>query len=231
MSETAKQQDQRVEIPWDDFVRFLRQVSHDIRNHLNAAELQTAYLNEIAENPELKEEVKRLREMIGEVSKSLQKIIGKVTPINITPIPYGCADLIEDVKQKLASAKWQSTVQWDVQLGNEMFEVDPQLLQDAILELFENANRHEAAGPTTATAKIAGNQFEFVLREPKKEFTTKTEGWGREPARTVGRGHYGLGLNRVRMIVEAHQGSFVANYDPQSSSLLSRIVIPLQASE
>ena len=44
-------------IPLDDVVRFVRQLSHDLRNHLNAAELQAAFMNEIAEDPEVKEEV------------------------------------------------------------------------------------------------------------------------------------------------------------------------------
>ena len=48
-------------------VGFVRQLSHDLRNHLNAVELQTAFLNELAETPELKEELQRLREMLSEM--------------------------------------------------------------------------------------------------------------------------------------------------------------------
>ena len=57
-----------------DVVKFVRQLSHDLRNHLNAAELQSAYIAEIAEDPELKEEIKRLRAMISEVGASLQRV-------------------------------------------------------------------------------------------------------------------------------------------------------------
>ena len=57
-----------------DVVKFLRQLGHDLRNHLNAAELQSAYLAELAEDPELKEEIKRLRAMISEMGASLERL-------------------------------------------------------------------------------------------------------------------------------------------------------------
>ena len=52
MPNHAQQSDQDITIEWNNFVKFLRQLSHDVRNHLNAVELQTAFLNEIAENAE-----------------------------------------------------------------------------------------------------------------------------------------------------------------------------------
>jgi signal transduction histidine kinase len=43
----------------------------------------------------------------------------------------------------------------------------------------------------------------------------------------VGRGHYGLGLHRVRAIVENHQGQLQARYVSATSSLHTRITLPL----
>ena len=34
-------------LPWSDTVRFVRQLSHDLRNDLNAIELQSAYIGEL----------------------------------------------------------------------------------------------------------------------------------------------------------------------------------------
>src|SRR3954451_18299390 len=61
-----------ITVSWDDVVRFIRQLSHDLRNHLNAAELQAAYLSEIATDAEMKEEIKRLREMVSVLGTTLQ---------------------------------------------------------------------------------------------------------------------------------------------------------------
>ena len=39
-----------IQVSMPDVVKFVRQLAHDLRNHLNAAELQSAYLDEIAED-------------------------------------------------------------------------------------------------------------------------------------------------------------------------------------
>ena len=49
------------------------------------AELQSAYLAEIAEDPELKEEVKRLRAMISDVGASLQRVTSALSSATIDP--------------------------------------------------------------------------------------------------------------------------------------------------
>ena len=218
----------QIDVDWHDVVRFMRQLSHHLRHHLNAAELQAAYLNELAESAEMKEEVKRLREMIAEVTKALQSVTTKMVPVTAMPIPYRCADLLEDIQQKLKSLGTTLEVDWDIEVGESMFEVDPQLLPEAILELFGNAELHGGGDKKIkAAAKIENGEFEFTLREPQKQFNSTTDNWGRVPLRQVGRGHYGLGLNRARMIVEAHGGRFNAEYDAGASNLLTRIVLPL----
>jgi K+-sensing histidine kinase KdpD len=210
-------------------VKFVRQLSHDIRNGLNAAELQAAYMGEIVETDELKEEVKRLRSMIADVGASLQRLTTSVAPVTVTLMPYRAADLIDDLKQKIGSSGDGPKVTWEsVELGDAMLDIDPQLLEHAFLELFANATLHQPSEtPPSVNAKIDNQKFVFELREPKKEFTGSTENWGREPLRTVGRGRYGLGLNRVRAVVEAHQGEFAASYDSKASVLLTRVVVPL----
>ena len=71
-------------VSWTDFVRFVRQLSHDLRNHLNAAELQSAYLGELAPDEEMKTEIKRLRQMMSELSGVLQKLSANVASPKLT---------------------------------------------------------------------------------------------------------------------------------------------------
>ena len=78
-------------------VGFVRQLSHDLRNHLNAVELQSAFLNELAETPELKEEMRRLREMLTEMNGSLQRLTSSVASIKLTPMPYEADAFVEDL--------------------------------------------------------------------------------------------------------------------------------------
>lgn len=227
-SNSTPNPDLQVSLP--DVVKFVRQLAHDLRNHLNAAELQSAYLAEIADEPELKEEIKRLRAMVSEVGANLQRLTAALSQPRLTEMPYSAADFVGDLQQRLAAEHPDdgANVQWDVQVGDASLEIDPQVLLPALTELFANAFRHERGeGVISAEAWIEGDRFLFTIREPKRSFERSTDNWGREPMQSVGQGHYGLGLHRARSIIEAHRGQINARYDSPSSSLITTVVLPL----
>jgi K+-sensing histidine kinase KdpD len=216
-------------VPWIDTVRFVRQLSHDLRNHLNAIELQSAYISELDASAELKGEIKRLREMISGLSTVLQKLtgLGEVKP-NL--ISYRASDFVEDLRKTIAHEfpNESAEITWEIPGGDAMLNVDPQLLQQAFSEVFANAFQHDRGkGALIATARSDRKRFVFSLREPKTRFELSTENWGREPFRRISRGHYGLGLNRARIIMEAHGGEMQAEYDPKDSVLLTTLTLPL----
>ena len=72
-------------------------------------------------------------------------------------------------------------------------------------------------------------RFVLEFNEPKSNFESSTENWGREPLRNVGQGHYGLGLNRARAIAEAHGGELRASYDRGTSILVTKFILPTGA--
>src|SRR6476469_5026446 len=84
-------------------VKFVRQLAHDLRNHLNAAELQAAYLAEVVQNDEVREEIRRLRGMVAQVGVNLQQLTAALSPPRLTTMAYSASDLMEDLRQKLAS--------------------------------------------------------------------------------------------------------------------------------
>src|SRR6266446_8068874 len=100
---------------WPDMVKFVRQLGHDIRNNLNAVELQSAYLAELTEDAELKNEIQRLREMVSEAGANLQRLTAGLSQVNPTPISYPAANFIEDLKQTLAKEVPDNAakVNWD----------------------------------------------------------------------------------------------------------------------
>jgi K+-sensing histidine kinase KdpD len=221
-------------VPWPDMVKFVRQLSHDIRNNLNAVELQSAYLAELATEGEMKTEVQRLREMISQIGISLQRLTAGLSQANPNLISYPAADFIEDLKPKLAKEFPDNAakVTWDVQLKDATLQIDPQLVQQAFLELFGNAFQHERnIKSITAKAYINNNRFVFELREPKARFELSTENWGHEPLGNVSQGHYGIGLNRARSIAEAHGGDFRAEYDRKTSTLITTLTLPVFPAE
>jgi K+-sensing histidine kinase KdpD len=217
-------------VPWSDAIRFIAQLSHDLRNDLNAIELQSAYISELGENEEFKNELKRLREMVSGLASTLQRLSRAVGDVSPTQISYRAADFMEDLRTRIDHdfPTESAEITWDIQPGDASLNVDPQLLQEAFTEFFANAFRHDRGkGPLLVNAKIDNNRFLFTLHEPKTHFELPTENWGREPLRKISLRHYGLGLNRARAIVEAHAGELNAQYDPKISALITTVTLPL----
>lgn len=218
-------------VPWPDIVKFVRQLSHDIRNNLNAVELQSAYLAELAADDEMKNEIRSLRQMVSEVGANLQHLTSGLSQTKPTTISYEATHFVEDLKQKLEKELPDAAgkIIWEVQLKAGTLQIDPQLVQQALLEIFRNAIQHERnVKSISAKAFIEKNRFVFELMEQKANFVAPTEHWGREPLRNTSQGHYGLGLNRVRSIAEAHGGEFTAKYDRAASTLTTRLALPLE---
>jgi signal transduction histidine kinase len=217
-------------VSWNDAIRFISQLSHDLRNDLNAIELQSAYIGELEKNEEIQGEIKHLREMVSGMASTLQQLSRAVGDVKPTLISYRATDFMEDLRRKIGNEfpKQNTEINWEIQPGNSMLNVDPQLLQEVFTELFANAFRHDRGkGPLMAKAKIDDNRFLFTLHEPKDRFELPTQNWGREPIRKITQRHYGLGLNRIRVIVEAHGGKLHAQYDPNVSALITTLTLPL----
>src|ERR1035437_10009616 len=111
----ASPSSQLPDLPWSDVVRFVRQLSHDLRNHLNAAELQSAYIAEIAADAELKEEIKRLRGMLSGLGAVLQELSAEMAHGRTNLMPYKAADFLEDLRKRIESTAPKRAIQWDVQ--------------------------------------------------------------------------------------------------------------------
>lgn len=217
-------------VPWSDTVRFLRQLSHDLRNDLNAIELQSAYISELTQDQELTSEIKRLREVVSGLNSTLQllsRAVGEITPNLVT---YPAGEFLADIRTQIERnfSKENHEITWDAQLQDGMLNIDPQLFQEVFVELFANAFQHDRGnGALVARARTSDGRFLFSLHEPKAVFSLNTQNWGREPLRSIRQRHYGLGLNRVRAIVEAHGGELQAQYDPKAATLVSTVTLPM----
>jgi K+-sensing histidine kinase KdpD len=219
-------------VPWSNTVRFVRQLSHDLRNDLNAIELQSVYIGELTQDQELTTEIKRLREVVSGMNSTLQllsRAVGEITPNMVT---YPAAEFLADMRTQIERnfSKENNEITWEVQLQGETLNIDPQLIQEVFMELFANAFQHDRADEAlVAKARISDGRFLFILHEPKAAFSSDTQNWGREPLRKVRQRHYGLGLNRIRAIVEAHGGELQAQYDPKAATLVSTVTLPLSS--
>src|SRR6478736_6678548 len=219
-------------VSWSDTVRFVRQLTHDLRNDLNAIELQSAYIGELTQDQELTGEIKRLREVVTGMNSTLQllsRAVGEVAP-NVVTYPAGefLADMRTQIERNFSKENHEIT--WDVQLQDATLNIDPQLFQEVFVELFANAFQHDRAnGALVARARISDGRFLFSLHEPKAVFSSDTQNWGRKPLHNIRPRHYGLGLNRVRAIIEAHKGELRAQYDPKAATHISTVALPMSS--
>src|SRR2546428_8075957 len=83
-------------VPWENFVKFVRQLSHDLRNQLNAAELQSALIAELTNDAELKSEIRRLRELVSQLGATLQSLSASVPEPQPTALSYAAKDFVPD---------------------------------------------------------------------------------------------------------------------------------------
>jgi K+-sensing histidine kinase KdpD len=218
------------QVPLSNVVLFVRQLSHDLRNYLNAAELQSAFINELAEDAELQSEIKRLRAMLSETSTTLQRLTASLAPIKLTEMTYEAAAFVQDLEEKLKGQfpDQSGTIDWQIKTGTTALQIDPQILQVAFVELFANAFQHGAhEGRISAAAENGHSEFVFTLRQPTASLTSCPAQWGREPFRKLSQGHYGLGLYRARNIIEAHRGHLDVQHDQNSSSLVTTVCLPV----
>jgi light-regulated signal transduction histidine kinase (bacteriophytochrome) len=217
-------------ISWTELTKFVGQLNHDLRNHLNAVELQAACLSEIVREPEAESEIKRLREMTGDLCAHLQRLSASLAGIQPNPMRYPASEFVEDLRAKLAleQPELATEVEWKDSLGEEALHIDPHLLQEAFLELFCNAAAHERGkGVVAFESSRDGESIKFILREPKTRFDGGTEHWGSRPLQRIRSGHYGLGLFRARSIFETHHGTMHAQFDPAASTLVTAISLPI----
>jgi K+-sensing histidine kinase KdpD len=217
-------------VPWENFVKFVRQLSHDLRNPLNAAELQSALIGELTNDAELKSEVRRLRELVSQLGVTLQSLSASVAEPRPTALPYAAKDFIADMQKKIAHEfpeKGQA-VTWEILPAGATLNIDPELTEWAAAELFRNAFRHDPSGDEVqAQASVEGDWFTFSIRETKKEEIDPIQ-WT-QPLQKVSHGHYGLGLRRARRIITAQGGELTAKFDPVSRTLTSTITLPCSA--
>ena len=127
----------------------------------------------------------------------LQKV-GAVGEVKPNLISYRASDFVEDLRKKIAQEFPNETaeINWNVQPGDAVLNIDPQLLQEAIIELLANAFRHDQVRvrllPEGKGSTKTGSSLRFGSQKSDLNHPPKTGPGNR--FEKVSQGHYGLGL-------------------------------------
>jgi K+-sensing histidine kinase KdpD len=220
-------------IPMPRLVNFVRQVTHDVRNGLNAIDLQAAYAAELAGEGEVGEELSKLRKMVTHVTDDMQKLssrFGEVNPVVMSyPVPEFLQGLKEAVEHEFDNQA--KRIVWEVKAGDEEMEMDYTLLLNVLLELTRNAIFfREGDQAIHFTAFNERENVVFEIRQARSKPATDLDEWGREPLVSGRRGGYGLGLFYVRRVLVTLGGKLEPVYDAKSGELRVRLILPLRGS-
>jgi len=200
-----------VSVPLERVSKFVRQLTHDVRNGLSAADLEAAFIEEISTDAEVLSEVRKLREMVSDTAKMLRGISQYFQPASVHPIPWEAKTVMEELDKRVKAEfpeQFQAVHIAD-DFGSATVEIDLEQTLSIVMAVLRNALHWMKEG---AKISVRGTDKEgqavLEIREPKVNFTSDTppEEWGTEPLYSTRPGGYGLGLFLARKIAQA-QGS------------------------
>ena len=232
--ETAEPPAADVTVPFERVGALVRQLTHDARNGLNGMELQAAFIAELLNDPldeaEARLALKRLRTLIAEQGKMLQRCSARfhVPPPN--PVTYPAKHFVEDFRARFAKTlpDFAPQVAWTQDLADEAIPVDVEMIFAALGEIWQNAAHFQERGePVAAHAGAKSGRFQIELREHRAALASAPATWGHEPLVSTRPGGYGLGIFHARRLLAAHGGGVEFTHDPASAQLTTRIFLPL----
>lgn len=217
-------------IPFSRLGGFIRQITHDVRNGLNAIDLEAALIAEIASDEETAGEAKKLRGMVSSVTRSLQLLSSRFAEVrlnNIIPCPV--SDFVETFRDRIAQQfpNYAAELTWKTEEARGSIEVDFELVITALLELVSNAFQFRVGkDPVELSAHTNGDSTIFEIRSAAAVKENLAERWGREPLVSMRRGGYGLGLFHARRIIEAHDGTLEMTHEAANGAVTARVSLP-----
>ncbi len=217
-----------ITVPLERVARFVRQLTHDVRNGLSAVDLETAFIAEISADEEVLAELHKLREMIAETAKMLRRVSQYFHPIAAHPIQWSAATVMQEI-QKTAEIEFpDEEVGFENRFQTESVEIDLQLTLTIVLSVLRNAlqfRRDES--PITVTGTVFNGKPAIEILERRVENPIPPAQWGTEPLLSTRPGGYGLELYQARQIVAEQGGSL--DIEPSGEQLLTRLTLPIEA--
>jgi len=212
---------------------FLRQLSHDVRNDLNAMDLLTSYVEDLQPIGSVREALGQLHDSVRYGSKRMLRLSRFVQKCESECIPYPSDLLFEDFRSRFKREKplvFPRTV-WERRGARIVVPLDPELVMEALVELLDNAL---GFSPADSTVQVElETQSDGVLWRFTQSSTSCASGiesWGKRPLESSRPPHYGIGLFRARRIIAAHRGWLRFDKEKVAAALLSEVFFPRKSS-
>lgn len=229
MSDSSPPFENAPAVPLPRLVNFVRQITHDVRNGLNAIDLQAAFAAELAGRGEIGDELAKLRRMVSHVTMDMQELSGRFGEFRPILMDYPLQEFLQGLKEAVEREfeTQAKRIVWEVKAGDEEMEMDYTLLMSVLMELTRNAIFfREGDHAIHFTAWNESGNVVFELRQRRSQPVVAPSEWGRAPLTSSRRGGYGLGLFYVRRILDTLGGTLEPAYDAKSGELRVRLILP-----
>ena len=233
LSEVISTMQPKVAVSFETIAGFLRLLSHDVRNDLNAVDLLTAYIQDISGAESIRGELDQLRTAIRYGSERMHRLSRafEMPCVEATGLPLHV--LTDDLRAQMLSLRpeMELRLQWRIEDESANVVIDPTLSMEVFRELADNAlafSPYDSVVQVTVTGN-GGHCLEWCFAQNLKEPSGDPDNWGRTPFLSARRGHYGLGLFRARRIIEAHKGTIEFMHDRKLEVLSAVVRFPSEA--
>lgn len=214
-------------VPFERVAKLVRQLTHDFRNSLNAIDLQTVFLSEIASEAEVRGEIKRLRDIIRNSAKTLQHLSSLVQNPKANLMDCPIELFVQDLRDRVTRnfPKESEAFVWEIKASPRSITTDLELLNAALTELLKNSIQfRDAKDPLRIQTSVRGRDFVVALHEPKTAPLEPAD-WEREPLQSAKRGAHGLGLVYVSRLIDAIGARITRQFG--EGALMTEVFIPL----
>ncbi len=219
-----------VDVPLTLVRKFVRQYSHDFRNHLGALDLQAAFLSELVTDPESAGEVRILRTMVADAVAALEAVSDRMSVPRPSFLSLDVKLFLEVLKERVVSRFPEESARliWTVELDAGLVSVDLEIVFRAFAELIGNALFFQApAGDLPIRVSEEAGRLRCEIFEKLPVMPEAPERCGLRPFESTRRGAYGLGLFHARQSLDLHGGAVSFVCDPGQSQLITVIELPI----
>jgi nitrogen-specific signal transduction histidine kinase len=205
-------------VPWPQIATFVRQLSHDLRNDLNALSLEAALIKELVSDPEVATSASRIQGQLREVANRLKELSTRFA----LPPPQPAAIPLNELAIHLQNAPDTNGLEWKAAASTAEVRTDPGLLARAFRELAANALEHAQNGTRPKAELAVGAQGGGMLT--LQEAGSSLYPWPETPFSATRSGHYGVGIYLAAAIFRGLDAQ--VEREAKDGHLETRITLP-----
>jgi K+-sensing histidine kinase KdpD len=208
---------------------FLRQLSHDVRNDLNAMDLLISYAEDLGAGEKAGAVLEQLHGAIRYGSQRMVRIARALQVPSPDCIPYPVDLLCEDLKDRLSVERPELSgrLRWAFSGNPILVLLDPVLVLEAMTELLQNAAAFSSQDEPVQVVLDTAEEGVFWRITQSAPLPLKgMHHWGLRPLESSRRSHYGLGLYRVRRVLQALGASLRFFHDLERGVLQTEVFFP-----